>query len=212
MRLVWASSCIVRKAGTSDSTHRHPVLAPQRRQWLHDRIIRAEARIGLANDPSLDYTAGGACAGWLGRGVDLSGACPIVAAMSSVRRALCRPSAAPGRRKRRASTISRTRWRTSSSRAPASPFRVGLSFDAFEPPVLRRARPRAPVTGVRGDDIGERSAAPRGLRCRRRPRPARPLRPGGPASGHGGPGRRQACPYAHELWLPLLWIFVGAEG
>ena len=88
------------------------------------------------------------------------------------------------------------------------PFRVGLRFDA-----LRRARATRAALALarRSPGLPRRRPRPRAARTTRRSTPARratlrdlfELVKGRP--GHRGARRRQeACPYAHELWLPLV--------
>ena len=92
------------------------------------------------------------------------------------------------------------------------PFRMGVRFDAFEGPGYERAvalARRSPVyweeTVAEGPvhhaafDAGEARAL----------RDLFELVKGRPGTEVLVDGRR--VPYAHELWLPLFWIFVGGE-
>ncbi len=93
------------------------------------------------------------------------------------------------------------------------PFRIGVTFGAFEGPGYERA-------------VAARAALarlPRGERARTERSTTRPstrerrARCGtSSSSSGGGPGTEvlvdgKKVPYAHELWLPLFWIFVGGE-
>jgi hypothetical protein len=93
------------------------------------------------------------------------------------------------------------------------PFRIALAFDSFAGPEGERARDlarRSPgFVETKGKDAarlvaGFDVAAARAL-----------------LDLYGLVGRRpgtevlvdgKRVPYAHELWLPLMWIFVGGEG
>jgi hypothetical protein len=92
------------------------------------------------------------------------------------------------------------------------PFRIGLAFDAFEGPAGARA-----VEFARRSPVYRETSSPTGLRHHAgfdssSARVLRDLfdlvgqRPGTEVLVDG-----KRVPYAHELWLPLMWIFVGAE-
>jgi hypothetical protein len=92
------------------------------------------------------------------------------------------------------------------------PFRIGLSFEAFEGPGFERA-----LALARRSDV-----------YREEPRASGPVHHAAFGAGEartlrdlfelvkGRPGTEvlvdgKKVPYAHELWLPLFWIFVGGE-
>jgi hypothetical protein len=93
------------------------------------------------------------------------------------------------------------------------PFRIGVTFTAFSGPEGERAvalARRSPVYREEPSADGpvHRAAFDAGA--------ARPLRELFELVG-GRPGTEllvdeKKLPYAHELWLPLFWIFLGAEG
>ena len=93
------------------------------------------------------------------------------------------------------------------------PFRVGLSFAAFEGPGYPSA-----VDLARRSPVYEETTSVDGLRHHAAfdAAGARVLRDlfdlVGPRPGTEVLVDGKRAPYAHELWLPLLWIFVGAEG
>ena len=93
------------------------------------------------------------------------------------------------------------------------PFRIALAFDAFSGPEGDRAAELA-----RRSPVFEEADGPGGRRLKAGfdSTAARSLldlyaltgrRPGTEVLVDG-----KRVPYAHELWLPLLWIFVGGEG
>jgi hypothetical protein len=92
------------------------------------------------------------------------------------------------------------------------PFRIGLAFEAFEGPLYSRAVDLARRSSVYretrdGEGLVHYAAFDSGS--------ARTLRDlfdlvgGRPGTEVDVDGKR--APYGHELWLPLFWIFVGAE-
>jgi hypothetical protein len=94
----------------------------------------------------------------------------------------------------------------------ARPFRIALAFDAFEGPVGARA-----VDIARRSSVYRETPSSHGLRHHAgfdsgSARQLRDLfdlvgqRPGTEVLVDG-----KRVPYAHEIWLPLMWIFVGGE-
>jgi hypothetical protein len=92
------------------------------------------------------------------------------------------------------------------------PFRIGLAFDAFDGPSGTRA-----VELARRSSVYRETSSANGLRLHAGfdsagARVLRDLfdlvgqRPGTEVLVDG-----KRVPYAHELWLPLMWIFVGGE-
>jgi hypothetical protein len=92
------------------------------------------------------------------------------------------------------------------------PFRLGLSFEAFagagyaEAVALAR---RSPVYRETGTADGLRHHAAFDAAAARTLRDLFDLVGQRPGSEVLVDGKR--APYAHELWLPLMWIFVGGE-
>lgn len=92
------------------------------------------------------------------------------------------------------------------------PFRIGLTFDAFEGPEYARAvelARRSPVYRETGDDAGLVHHAAFDAASARTLRDLFDLVGRQPGTAVDVDGKR--APYGHELWLPLFWIFVGAE-
>jgi hypothetical protein len=93
------------------------------------------------------------------------------------------------------------------------PFRVALAFDAFDGPLGARA-----VELARRSPLYRAASSADGLRHHAAfdAASARVLRDlfdlVGPRPGTEVLVDGKRVPYAHELWLPLMWIFVGAEG
>jgi hypothetical protein len=92
------------------------------------------------------------------------------------------------------------------------PFRIGLTFEAFDGPQYPRAVELARRSSVYRETPGAEglvhyaafdSASARTLRD------LFDLVSGRPGTEVDVDGKR--APYGHELWLPLFWIFVGAE-
>jgi hypothetical protein len=93
------------------------------------------------------------------------------------------------------------------------PFRVGLSFDEFEGPGYAAAvllARRSPVYEATASAGGARHHAAFDAGSARTLRDLFELVGQRPGTEVRVDGKR--VPYAHELWLPLMWIFVGAEG
>jgi len=92
------------------------------------------------------------------------------------------------------------------------PFRMGLTFDAFEGAAYERAvalARRSPVYGETRTADGLRHHAAFEAASARVMRDLFDLvgrRPGTEVLVDG-----KKLPYAHEIWLPLFWIFVGGE-
>ena len=92
------------------------------------------------------------------------------------------------------------------------PFRVALAFDAFDGPLGARA-----VELARRSPLYREASAADGVRHHASfdAPSARVLRDlfdlVGPRPGTEVLVDGKRVPYAHELWLPLMWIFVGAE-
>lgn len=92
------------------------------------------------------------------------------------------------------------------------PFRVGLSFDAFEGEGYEQAVALARRSPVYREDAGPRGTVHHAAFEAGEARSLRDLfelvrgRPGTEVLVDG-----KKVPYAHELWLPLFWIFVGGE-
>jgi hypothetical protein len=92
------------------------------------------------------------------------------------------------------------------------PFRVGVTFEAFEGPGYEKA-----VAAARRSPVYREEAGPGGTRHHAAfgPGEARALHDlfaivrERPDTAVLVDGRK--VPYAHELWLPLFWIFVGGE-
>jgi hypothetical protein len=92
------------------------------------------------------------------------------------------------------------------------PFRVGVSFGAFEGPGYARA-----VELARESPVYREESAPEGpvhhasfdAGGARRLRDLFDLVKGRPETEVFVDGKK--VPYAHELWLPLFWIFVGGD-
>ncbi len=92
------------------------------------------------------------------------------------------------------------------------PFRIGLRFEAFEGPGYARAMDLARRSPVYGETSG-----PDGImhHAAFEAASARVLRDLFDLVGHR-PGTEvlvdgKKLPYAHEIWLPLFWIFVAGE-
>jgi hypothetical protein len=92
------------------------------------------------------------------------------------------------------------------------PFRIGLTFEAFDSPryahAVELAR-RSPVYRETPGAGGLVHYAAFDAGCARTLRDLFDIvsgRPGTEVDVDGKP-----APYGHELWLPLFWIFVGAE-
>jgi hypothetical protein len=93
------------------------------------------------------------------------------------------------------------------------PFRVGLSFDAFEGPGYATAvdlARRSSVYEETSSGDGPRHHAAFDASSARVLRDLFDLVGQRPGTEVRVDGKR--VPYGHELWLPLMWIFVGAEG
>jgi hypothetical protein len=92
------------------------------------------------------------------------------------------------------------------------PFRIGVRFDAFEggayQSALRLARQSPAYLEQRNADGLVHSAAFE-VDAARTLRDLFELVRGRPGTEVLIDGKK--VPYAHELWLPLVWIFVGAE-
>ncbi len=92
------------------------------------------------------------------------------------------------------------------------PFRVALAFDAFDGPLGARA-----VELARRSPLYREASSADGIRHHAGfdAAGARVLRDlfdlVGPRPGTEVLVDGKRVPYAHELWLPLMWIFVGAE-
>jgi hypothetical protein len=92
------------------------------------------------------------------------------------------------------------------------PFRIGLRFLPFDNPNYERALAIARRSPVYGEEPGEPGPV---HHAAFEPCAARDLRElyelvrGRPGSEVLVDGKK--VPYAHELWLPLVWIFLGAE-
>jgi len=142
-------------------------------------------------------------------------ACPIVAAMSSVRAqsyADRLPPLVPKEEKSIDHLSDEMADILYPGRRPR-PFRVGLGFDAFEGPGyvlaldLARRSPAYEETRSGGGLRHHAAFDAAGARVLRDLFDLVGQRPGTEVLVDG-----KRAPYAHELWLPLLWIFVGAEG
>jgi len=92
------------------------------------------------------------------------------------------------------------------------PFRIGLAFDAFEgagyAKALELAR-RSPVYREEETADGRRHYAAFDSASARVLRDLFDVVGKHPGTEVDVDGKR--TPYGHELWLPLFWIFVGAE-
>ena len=92
------------------------------------------------------------------------------------------------------------------------PFRVGISFGAFEGPVYERAVAAARRSPVYREEAGPDGRVHHAAFDAGEARALRDLfelvrgRPGTEVLVDG-----KKVPYAHELWLPLFWIFVAGE-
>jgi hypothetical protein len=92
------------------------------------------------------------------------------------------------------------------------PFRVGVSFAAFEGGEYERAVALARLSPVYREEAGRKGSVHHAAFDAGAARTLRDLfdlvkdRPGTQVLVDGN-----KIPYAHELWLPLLWIFVGGE-
>jgi hypothetical protein len=92
------------------------------------------------------------------------------------------------------------------------PFRISLAFDAFEGPAGGRAvdlARRSPVYRETSSADGLRHQAGFDSASARLLRDLFDLVGQRPGTEVLVDGKR--VPYAHEIWLPLMWIFVGAE-
>jgi len=92
------------------------------------------------------------------------------------------------------------------------PFRVGVRFEPFDEPNYSRALALArqsPVYRERQDGDGLVHEAHFDAGAARALRDLFELVRGRPGSDVLVDGRK--VPYAHELWLPLFWFFIGAE-
>lgn len=92
------------------------------------------------------------------------------------------------------------------------PFRIGLSFAAFDGPQGERAAVLARRSPVHREEPGREGAVHHAAFDAGDARVLRDLfeivkdRPGTEVLVDG-----RKVPYAHELWLPLFWVFVGGE-
>jgi hypothetical protein len=92
------------------------------------------------------------------------------------------------------------------------PFRIGIRFGAFEDPPYEEA-----VAAARRSPVYREEASPFGTvhRADFAAGEARALRQlfelvrGRPGTEVLVDGKK--LPYAHELWLPLFWVFIGGE-
>jgi hypothetical protein len=92
------------------------------------------------------------------------------------------------------------------------PFRMGISFEAFDGPRYARALELARQSAVyreTGGGGGLVHYAAFDSTAARTLRDLFELVSGRPGTEVDVDGKR--APYGHELWLPLFWIFVGAE-
>jgi hypothetical protein len=91
------------------------------------------------------------------------------------------------------------------------PFRIGIRFEAFEGPSFDRALALARESPLYREEQGQAVVHGAAFEVKQ----ARTLRDlfdlvrGRPGTEVLIDGKK--APYAHELWLPLVWIFVGAE-
>jgi hypothetical protein len=92
------------------------------------------------------------------------------------------------------------------------PFRIGLCFAAFDGPQGERAIALARRSPVHREETGREGSVHHAAFDAGDARVLRDLfeivkdRPGTEVLVDG-----RKVPYAHELWLPLFWIFVGGE-
>ncbi len=92
------------------------------------------------------------------------------------------------------------------------PFRIGLRFEAFEGQDYQQAVGLARLSPVYGEEQGAEGMVHRAAFDAAAARTLHALfelvrgRPGTEVLVDG-----KRVPYAHELWLPLYWIFVGGE-
>jgi hypothetical protein len=92
------------------------------------------------------------------------------------------------------------------------PFRVGLSFEAFEGPEAERAVALARQSPVYREEAVRDGVVHHAAFDAEKARTLRDLfdlvrsRPGTEVRVDG-----KKIPYAYELWLPLFWIFVSGE-
>jgi hypothetical protein len=92
------------------------------------------------------------------------------------------------------------------------PFRIGVSFAAFEGGGYERAVALARLSPAYREEAGRKGPVHHAAFDAGAARTLRDLfdlvkdRPGTEVLVDGN-----KIPYAHELWLPLLWIFVGGE-
>ncbi len=92
------------------------------------------------------------------------------------------------------------------------PFRIGIRFEAFAGPDYERALAlarKSPVYCERQGEAGRLHDAGFSVDAARTLRDLFELVRGRPGTEVTVDGKQ--VPYAHELWLPLVWIFVGAE-
>jgi hypothetical protein len=92
------------------------------------------------------------------------------------------------------------------------PFRIAVTFDAFEEPGYERAVALARTSPVYGEEATAHGLVHHAAFDAGGARTLRDLfdlvkgRPGTEVLVDG-----KKAPFAHELWLPLFWIFVGGE-
>jgi hypothetical protein len=142
------------------------------------------------------------------------GACPIVAAMSPVRAESFADRLPPlvPKEERDIDHLSDEMADILYPGRRPRPFRITLAFDAFDSPEGARA-----VLLARRSPVYRETSSSQGLRHHAAfdfaaARPLRDLfhlvgqRPGTEVLVDG-----KRVPYAHEIWLPLMWIFVGGE-
>ena len=92
------------------------------------------------------------------------------------------------------------------------PFRIGLAFDAFDGPAGVRAQElaqRSPVYRETSSSSGLRIHAGFDSTLARSLRDLFDLVGQRPGTEVLVDGKR--APYAYEIWLPLMWIFMGGE-
>ncbi len=97
-------------------------------------------------------------------------------------------------------------------RRPFRPFRMGVTFGAFDGPAYEKALALARRSAVYREEAGAVGLTHHAAFDAGEARLLRDLfelvkgRPGTEVLVDG-----KKAPYAHELWLPLFWTFVGGE-
>jgi hypothetical protein len=188
-------------------------LSPDDKARIRSLCVTEECQSNLeGTDPPA--TAIGHRSGPPTTALTFGGACPIVAAMSPVRAESYADRLPPlvPKEERDIDHLSDEMADILYPGRRPRPFRIGLAFDGFDGPAGKRAvelARRSPVYRETSSSDGPRHHADFDSAGARLLRDLFELVGQRPGSEVVVDGKR--VPYAYELWLPLMWIFVGAE-